>query len=84
METVSAEEVLESLETGTYSTKECSYSKGYVCQAIFACEDCERSGVCFGCAMTCHKDHTLYELYEKRHFKCDCGTDKMKGSHVKG
>jgi hypothetical protein len=26
--------------------------------------------------MNCHLDHDIFEMFDKRHFKCDCGTPK--------
>ena len=72
--------------------KQCSYSRGYLKrQAIFACRDCssknkpmeakqlftEPAGVCLACAIACHADHDLVELYTKRNFRCDCGNSKL-------
>jgi len=59
----------------------CTYDKGYIKQPVYACATCSSSanvqfGVCFGCSMNCHVQHEIYELFEKRHFKCDCGTPK--------
>jgi len=33
-------------------------------------------GFCFGCSMKCHLNHEVFELFEKRHFRCDCGTPR--------
>jgi E3 ubiquitin-protein ligase UBR7 len=33
-------------------------------------------GFCYGCSMKCHVDHTVFELFEKRHFRCDCGVPR--------
>jgi len=58
----------------------CTYEGGYMRQPVFACKTCSKStqnfGFCFGCSMTCHIDHDVYELFDKRHFRCDCGTPK--------
>ena len=35
------------------------------------------AGFCLGCLNTCHIGHDVYELYEKRNFKCDCGNSKF-------
>ena len=47
-------------------------------QALYACGTCmdqtnKLAGVCLACSLTCHDGHTLYELYTKRNFRCDCG-----------
>lgn len=38
----------------------------------------KRAGICLACSLACHESHDLVELYTKRHFRCDCGNDKMK------
>lgn len=35
------------------------------------------AAVCLGCAIYCHRKHTIHELYSKRNFRCDCGNDKF-------
>uniref|UniRef100_UPI0037E7B9DF putative E3 ubiquitin-protein ligase UBR7 n=1 Tax=Semicossyphus pulcher TaxID=241346 RepID=UPI0037E7B9DF len=61
----------------------CSYSRGYVKrQAVFACKTCtpsaaEPAGICLACANKCHDGHDIFELYTKRHFRCDCGNSKF-------
>ena len=35
--------------------------------------------MCLACSLHCHDGHDLYELYTKRHFRCDCGNDKFPG-----
>ena len=39
-------------------------------------EEVRHCGLCLGCSLHCHQGHTLYELFDKRAFKCDCGTSK--------
>eukprot|EP01114_Cavostelium_apophysatum_P024498 TRINITY_DN9606_c0_g1_i1.p1 TRINITY_DN9606_c0_g1~~TRINITY_DN9606_c0_g1_i1.p1 ORF type:complete len:385 (+),score=116.52 TRINITY_DN9606_c0_g1_i1:74-1228(+) len=65
----------------------CTYNDGYKKQAIFSCETCydttkdpeaKKFGFCYGCSMNCHVDHRVIELFEKRDFRCDCGTPKTK------
>ncbi|XP_066586992.1 putative E3 ubiquitin-protein ligase UBR7 [Prorops nasuta] len=61
---------------GASDDKNCTYSKGYIRQALYACKTCcqkERAGVCLACSFHCHEGHELVELYTKRHFRCDCG-----------
>ncbi|CAB3408224.1 unnamed protein product [Caenorhabditis bovis] len=60
----------------------CTYPEGYKPrQPLFSCLTCvaepEMGGVCYGCAVNCHKDHDIVELYTKRSFKCDCGNSKF-------
>ncbi|KAF9314777.1 hypothetical protein BG003_003849 [Podila horticola] len=56
-------------------------SMGYIRQPVYACLTCnptEEAGICYSCSISCHGDHNLVELFTKRHFRCDCGTDKFK------
>ncbi|KAI9005211.1 hypothetical protein BC832DRAFT_475924 [Gaertneriomyces semiglobifer] len=61
----------------------CSYDAGYVKQSVYACLTCAQqnddqpSGVCYGCFVSCHTTHQVVELFYKRHFRCDCGTEKL-------
>lgn len=69
---------------GASDDKNCTYSKGYTRQALYACKTCcqkpIRSAVCLACSFHCHEGHELVELYTKRHFRCDCGTSKFGGN----
>ncbi|XP_043463212.1 putative E3 ubiquitin-protein ligase UBR7 [Leptopilina heterotoma] len=67
---------------GPADDKNCTYSQGYIRQALYACKTCcstggTRAGVCLACSLHCHEGHELIELYTKRHFKCDCGNSKF-------
>ncbi|XP_005100847.1 putative E3 ubiquitin-protein ligase UBR7 [Aplysia californica] len=59
----------------------CTYPSGYLKrQALYACATCSPdglAGVCLACSYACHEGHELYELYTKRHFRCDCGNEKF-------
>ncbi|KAH9393038.1 putative E3 ubiquitin-protein ligase ubr7 [Tyrophagus putrescentiae] len=67
----------------------CSYAADPPRQALYACKTCEmavadpgtgakhQAGVCLACSIHCHEGHDLVELYTKRNFVCDCGTDKF-------
>ncbi|CAO3595473.1 unnamed protein product [Absidia cylindrospora] len=39
------------------------------------------AGMCYSCSIACHADHILYELFPKRHFRCDCGVKDKFGDH---
>ncbi|KAK5583684.1 hypothetical protein RB653_005282 [Dictyostelium firmibasis] len=57
----------------------CTFDKGYINQSVFACKTCQLTndklfGFCYGCSMHCHLYHDVYELFNKRDFRCDCGT----------
>ncbi|KAG0046126.1 hypothetical protein BGZ83_008666 [Gryganskiella cystojenkinii] len=61
----------------------CSNSMGYIRQPVYSCLTCnpspsEEAGFCYSCSISCHGDHNLVELFTKRSFRCDCGTDKFK------
>ncbi|MEN2500777.1 MAG: hypothetical protein MHMPM18_004926, partial [Marteilia pararefringens] len=50
-------------------------------QQIFACLTCyEKSNqyvaICRDCALMCHKDHHVEDLYNKRDLRCDCGNGR--------
>ncbi|KAJ1968678.1 hypothetical protein IWQ62_001101 [Dispira parvispora] len=37
------------------------------------------AGFCYSCSIACHADHEVIELFNKRHFRCDCGTTRLNG-----
>lgn len=57
----------------------CNYDSGYQKMNVYACLTCNlkenhKVGVCLACSLKCHLDHDIVELYDKRHFRCDCCT----------
>ncbi|KAF9413647.1 hypothetical protein BGZ94_000649 [Podila epigama] len=59
----------------------CTYGMGYIRQPVYSCLTCnptEEAGFCYSCSISCHGDHELVELFTKRDFRCDCGTNKFK------
>lgn len=67
-----------------YDFSTCSYEMGHLKQQVFACRTCEPSngetqhgGVCYSCSITCHGDHVLVELFNRRAFRCDCGSNRI-------
>ncbi|KAF9914248.1 hypothetical protein BX616_008657 [Lobosporangium transversale] len=61
----------------------CSNSMGYIRQPVYSCLTCnpnsgEEAGFCYSCSISCHGNHNLVELFTKRGFRCDCGTEKFK------
>jgi len=71
---------------GPGDDEHCTYSLGYLKrQALYSCLTClpveggVRAGVCLACSYHCHSDHDLVELYTKRNFRCDCGTEVFGG-----
>jgi len=70
---------------GDVSDTACTYTLGYMPrQPVYACTTCSGSGspsgICLACSYHCHEGHELVELYTKRQFRCDCGTDKFGNS----
>jgi len=69
---------------GDVSDTACTYPLGYLPrQPVYACGTCSEQdggggGVCLACSYHCHEGHSLVELYTKRQFRCDCGTNKFK------
>ncbi|KAI9024404.1 hypothetical protein CLU79DRAFT_834378 [Phycomyces nitens] len=60
---------------GNFET--CTFDMGYIRQNVYACKTCdvkEPAGMCYSCSMVCHNGHEILELFPKRHFRCDCGT----------
>ncbi|CAG7943020.1 unnamed protein product [Penicillium salamii] len=74
-----------------YSFDSCTYALGPLRQNLFACITCNppptnpdesytAAAVCYSCSISCHGEHTLVELFNKRNFVCDCGTTRMPSS----
>jgi len=73
------EEVSHQLNQNWGNENACTYDEGYINQPVYGCKTCkkdERFGFCFGCSMNCHLEHEVFELFDKRNFRCDCGTPK--------
>ncbi|XRM46189.1 hypothetical protein ABZX51_009236 [Aspergillus tubingensis] len=69
-----------------YSFDTCTQDLGPLRQSLFACLTCNPStseesytpaAVCYSCSISCHGEHDLVELFNKRNFVCDCGTTRM-------
>lgn len=71
-----------------YSFDSCTQALGPLRQTLYACLTCNpppktsdtpytAAGVCYSCSISCHGEHTLVELFNKRNFVCDCGTTRM-------
>lgn len=84
-ETTNAVEFLEkqerlekqALDLMPFNPDTCTYTMGPLRQEVYACLDCDNVGVCYSCSIQCHADHSLVELFTKRDFTCDCGTEKI-------
>ncbi|BGP47943.1 hypothetical protein JCM10450v2_003809 [Rhodotorula kratochvilovae] len=77
---IAAQDALEAeaRDTLPYKFDECTYDLGYIKQPLFACRTClgDRA-VCAACSIACHGEHELVELFNRRNFRCDCGTEAM-------
>ncbi|KAK2758957.1 hypothetical protein FQN54_003055 [Arachnomyces sp. PD_36] len=71
-----------------YAFDSCTQPLGPLRQSLFACLTCNPpptkadepfipAGVCYSCSISCHGEHTLVELFNKRNFVCDCGTTRL-------
>ncbi|TVY20748.1 Protein mlo2 [Lachnellula arida] len=71
-----------------YKFDNCTKTLGPLRQVLFSCLTCnpppdnpsdpyKPAGVCYSCSIQCHGEHTLVELFNKRHFTCDCGTTRL-------
>ncbi|AMD21905.1 HFR050Wp [Eremothecium sinecaudum] len=76
---ISQQEALEqeARELMPWDPTTCTYSMGALRQPIFACRTCGNIGVCYSCSIQCHTECDLVELFEKRNFSCDCGTERQ-------
>ncbi|KAF3071560.1 Protein mlo2 [Trichoderma lentiforme] len=71
-----------------YSIETCTKILGPLRQNVFACLTCNPApakagdswtpaGMCYACSVSCHGEHTLVEIFQKRNFTCDCGTTRI-------
>ncbi|SCU81588.1 LAFA_0C05996g1_1 [Lachancea sp. 'fantastica'] len=67
----------EARELMPWSPSKCTYVDGGLRQPVFACLDCGEIGVCYSCSIQCHAECELIELFTKRGFTCDCGTERQ-------
>ncbi|RFU74395.1 zinc finger, n-recognin [Trichoderma arundinaceum] len=74
-----------------YSIETCTKILGPLRQNVFACLTCnpapakdgdawKPAGMCYACSVSCHGEHTLVEIFQKRNFTCDCGTSRIPSS----
>lgn len=72
----------EAREVMPYEPDACTFPQ-LLRQLVFACLTCLRQnggqnvGVCYSCLIQCHLAHELVEMFSKRNFACDCGTQRM-------
>ncbi|GAA5880426.1 hypothetical protein JCM1840_007693 [Sporobolomyces johnsonii] len=77
---VAAQEAMdaEAAEVLPFQFNQCTYDLGYIRQPLYACLTClNNRAVCAACSIACHGEHDLVELFNRRHFRCDCGTEAM-------
>ncbi|KAK3061771.1 hypothetical protein LTS18_005463 [Coniosporium uncinatum] len=66
----------------------CTKTLGALRQILFSCLTCNPpptkpsepyipAGVCYSCFISCHGEHNLVELFNKRNFVCDCGSTRL-------
>ncbi|CEP63086.1 uncharacterized protein LALA0_S07e02080g [Lachancea lanzarotensis] len=67
----------EAREVMPWSPNQCTYIDGGLRQPVFSCLTCGEIGVCYSCSIQCHADCELVELFTKRGFTCDCGTERQ-------
>ncbi|KTW29406.1 hypothetical protein T552_01358 [Pneumocystis carinii B80] len=73
----------EARESLPYSFDHCTRDRRlrqplYVCKTCFPANgERQRGGICYSCSIQCHGDHEIIELFCKRDFRCDCGTDRL-------
>ncbi|SCU83544.1 LAME_0C05556g1_1 [Lachancea meyersii CBS 8951] len=67
----------EAREIMPWNPSHCTYVDGGLRQPVFACLSCGEIGVCYSCSIQCHANCELIELFTKRAFTCDCGTERQ-------
>ncbi|CAO2654233.1 Nn.00g109660.m01.CDS01 [Neocucurbitaria sp. VM-36] len=78
----------EAREALPYQFDTCTRDLGPLRQSLYACLTCNPppaspaqvytpAAVCYSCSISCHGEHTLVELFNKRNFICDCGTTRI-------
>lgn len=68
----------EAAEAVPFSFTHCTYPDGPLRQPLYACRTClGDAAVCAACSVSCHGEHELVELFVRRDFRCDCGTERM-------
>lgn len=73
-----AQLINEAAEALPHQFSTCTYSLGYIRQAVYLCLTCDTPhGLCSSCSIACHTDHEQVELFPKRHFRCDCPTSSL-------
>ncbi|KAF1963268.1 hypothetical protein CC80DRAFT_1068 [Byssothecium circinans] len=82
----------EAREALPYQFDTCTRDLGPLRQGLYSCLDCNPppadssdpynpAAVCYACSISCHGEHSLVELFNKRNFVCDCGTRRLPDSN---
>ncbi|KAL3232998.1 hypothetical protein RNJ44_04914 [Nakaseomyces bracarensis] len=66
----------EARELMPWEPKNCTYELGSIRQQVYACRTHNKIGLCYSCSILCHTSCDIVELFTKRHFTCDCGTER--------
>lgn len=66
----------EARELMPWDPKTCTYEMGPLKQSVFACRTHHNIGLCYSCSIQCHTQCDIVELFTKRQFTCDCGTER--------
>ncbi|KAF2711744.1 hypothetical protein K504DRAFT_403061 [Pleomassaria siparia CBS 279.74] len=78
----------EAREALPYQFDTCTRDLGAIRQSLYSCVTCNPppvdasesyapAGVCYSCSISCHGEHVLVELFNKRNFVCDCGSTRL-------
>ena len=71
--------ITEASEALPHQFSTCTYSLGYIRQAVYFCLTCAiPRGICSSCSIACHTKHEQVELFPKRAFRCDCPTSALE------
>ena len=71
--------ISEAAEALPHQFSVCTYSMGYIRQAVYLCLTCSvPRGICSACSIACHTNHEQVELFPKRRFRCDCPTTAIE------
>ncbi|CCF56519.1 hypothetical protein KAFR_0B02210 [Kazachstania africana CBS 2517] len=66
----------EARELMPWNPKKCTYEMGPLRQQLYSCRTHNNIGICYSCSIRCHTSCDIVELFSKRHFTCDCGTER--------
>lgn len=71
------------LRQNLYSCKTCASHTPSTSPSFGSRKSNGAAALCYSCSISCHGDHELVELFEKRGFRCDCGTLRVPGVECK-